>query len=283
MKKILKVLVVLVLVVLAAVLLSPLWIGPVTRSVANLVVPQKTGTPFRLGEFGLNGYTGRLRIGNMQLENPQGCSQRMAVTLGKLDVDVDMTTLASDTIVIENVELKDLFVSYVSDDKGRNNFDVILENALGKSEAGKPEKKESETGKPTEEKSDKPAKKVIIDRLCVSGVLVQYGKLTLPVPDIPPLTGIGRSSGGATLDQVWSEVSGKVMQSLGVLGDSLKGLGNQAKDLGGAFSAAGQKGAAEAAKAFGSAKESMGKASEAAKSLGDSAGKAVDSLKGLFK
>lgn len=277
MKKILKVLVILVLFVLAAVLLSPLWIGPVTRSVANLVVPKKTGTPFRLGAFALNGYTGHLLVGDMQLENPAGCDQRMAATLGKLEVDVDVSSLLSETIVVENVELKDLFVSYVSDGEGRNNFDVILENALGKKEEpkadeAKPAEAKPEGTEPTEEKSDKPAKKVIIDRLCVSGVMVQFGKLTLPAPSFT-LTGIGRSSGGATLDQIWSEVSGKVMQSLGMLGEGLKGLGSQAKNLTGDLSAASQQGAVQAGQALG----------DAAKSAGEAAGKTVESLKGLFK
>ena len=298
MKKILKVLVVLVLFVLAVILLSPLWIGPVACSVANSIVPQKTGTAFRLGEFGLNGYTGRLLVGDLQLENPEGCEQRMAVTLGRFDVDLEMASLMSDTIVIEHVELKDLFVSYVNDNKGRNNFEVILANAMRKPEAA--EQKADAAQKPAEGKSDKPAKKVIIDRLSVSGVKVQYGKLTLPVPAFT-LTGIGRASNGATFEQVWSELLGKVMQSLGVLGEGLKGLSDQAKELTGNLSEIGQQGAAQAAKSIdaiaGSASKSVDKAGEAAgKALSgaadsvneaagkasEAAGKAVDSLKGLF-
>ena len=278
MKKILKAFVILVLLIVAAVLLSPFWIGPVVRSVANCVVPQKTGTPFRLGEFGLNGYTGHLLVGNLQLENPEGCQQRMATTLGRFEVDVDMSTVMSDTIVLENVELKDLFVSYVSDDKGRNNFDVILANVMSQAEGeAKAEEKPAEAA-PAEEKSDKPAKKVIIDRLCISGILVQYGKLTLPAPALT-LTGIGRASNGATLEQVWTELSVKIMQSLGAFGESLKGLSEQAKNLTGNLSEITQQGAANMTKALG---DVTGSASDAAGKASEAAGKAVESLKGLF-
>jgi len=56
---------------IAAVIVLPLWIGPVVRCAANSAVPKITKTGFNLGEFGFNQYSGRLHVGDMRLENPE--------------------------------------------------------------------------------------------------------------------------------------------------------------------------------------------------------------------
>ena len=76
MKKILKFLgkTLLVLFILVVVLLltTPFWVGPVVKPIANSMVPKKTQTSFNLGRLSFNLYTGRLELGDMQLDNPEG-------------------------------------------------------------------------------------------------------------------------------------------------------------------------------------------------------------------
>jgi hypothetical protein len=60
-----------VVLAVVVVLALPLWIGPVAKFAANTYVPKVTKTGFHLGEFGLNQYSGSLRIGDMQLQNPE--------------------------------------------------------------------------------------------------------------------------------------------------------------------------------------------------------------------
>ena len=271
-KRIVKILVCLVIIAVAIVLTLPLWIGPVAKTATNTIAPKITKTHVHLGDFGLNFYTGNFHMGDFQLENPAGYSQREAATLGQIEVQLDPLSVASDVIHIRLIRIKDVFASYVSKD-GVNNIDQILENAgvKGGEEAAKPEEKPAEK-KPADEK---PAKKVIIDRFELSGVMVQLGPIPLPVPPLT-LNDIGKKSGGATLEEAWNQVFEAVMKSAGVLGEQLQALGGLAGE--------GAKQAAEAAtKAVGQATDVANKAvsgatdavSGAASAVTEGAGKAV--------
>lgn len=303
MKKTVKIILnaVLGLVGLVAVLLAahPFWIGALVKGVANAKVPEITGTAFDLGAFSLNAYSGRLHVGKAQLFNPPGFKPAKAVDLGSLDISVDVGTVLSDVIVIREIALRDTFVSYVSHD-GRDNFAVIAENAAkatgGDDAAETEEKKEPPSGeadeKPAEEEDEKTEKgkekKVIIDRLLISGLKVQWGALTLPLPTIE-LTGIGRESDGADWATVAQEVSDAVMKHLGALGDGLIKLGGALQDVGKGTAAqaleavksldvenakkALDTGAGKVAAVTGAAVDGAGKAVEV---VGDGAGKAVN-------
>ena len=221
---------------LAVLLTIPLWIGPVVKSTANSMAPKYTGTQFNLGEFGLNPYSGRLHVGDTQLFNPEGYSQKMAFTLGKLDVNVDVGSVLSDTIVIREILVKDVFASYVFAN-GKANITVIQENvakATGgekpaadeapKAEAPKakaPEAKPEETAKSDEKKG---GKKVIIERLRIEGLAVQFTAITVPIPSIE-LTDIGKEKDGVSWDVAWKEIFDSIMKALGNFGGALKGLG----------------------------------------------------------
>lgn len=256
-KLIVKILVCLVVAVVAIVLTLPLWIGPVAKTVTNTVAPKITKTHVHLGDFGLNFYTGNFHMGDFQLENPAGYSQREAATLGQIEVQLDPLSVASDVIHIRLIRIKDVFASYVSKD-GVNNIDQILENAgvKGGEEAAKPEEKPAEK-KPADEK---PAKKVIIDRFELSGVMVQLGPIPLPVPPLT-LNDIGKKSGGATLEEAWNQISAAVLKSVGVVGEQLQALGGLAGE--------GAKQAAEAAT------KAVGQATDVANKAVSGAGKAV--------
>lgn len=256
-KRIVKILVCLVIIAVAIVLTLPLWIGPVAKTATNTIAPKITKTHVHLGDFGLNFYTGNFHMGDFQLENPAGYSQREAATLGQIEVQLDPLSVASDVIHIRLIRIKDVFASYVSKD-GVNNIDQILENAgvKGGEEAAKPEEKPAEK-KPADEK---PAKKVIIDRFELSGVMVQLGPIPLPVPPLT-LNDIGKKSGGATLEEAWNQISAAVLKSVGVVGEQLQALGGLAGE--------GAKQAAEAAT------KAVGQATDVANKAVSGAGKAV--------
>ena len=283
----------LVVLLLAIVLTLPLWIGPVVKVTANSVGPKFTKTHVNLGDFGLNYYTGVFHMGDLQVENPAGYSQREAATLGELRVELEPLSVATDVIHIKLIRIKDVFASYVSKD-GVNNIDQLMINAGVKSAEEKPAEEPQPSQTP--QTSQTSQKKVIIDRVEISGVLVQLGPIPLPIPPLT-LTDIGKKSGGATLEEAWTQISEAVMKSAGALGDGLKALGgltgDAAKQAGALIGdAAGQ--ATEAASkvtnvASGGAKavgDGAGKAVDAvgdgAKAVGDGAKKAVDALKSLW-
>ena len=221
-----------VVALVAAVLALPLWIGPVAKSAANGSVPKMTGTAFRLGDFGFNFYTGKLRVGDVTLYNPEGYKPEEAFKLGSLNVELEVLSTLSDTIVVNDITIRDVFVSYVSKD-GVNNFDAILEN-VQKATAGEP-KEETEPVKEAEApaaKEEKPKKKVIIDHLLIDGVTVQWGPLPIKLPTKIELTGIGRKSNGVDWSEAATEISDAIMKQLNSLGQGLMDFGGALKDMG---------------------------------------------------
>ena len=143
MKKALKILlwtiVSILALVLVLVLTIPLWLGSTVTAVANKVAPEYTGTPFTLDGVGINPYTGKYRVTKLNLGNPQGYPVPTAFSVSNVYVDVEMSSLFSDTIHIREITINDTYVSYVSNE-GTNNFEWIgahVESKIGAKE--KPE------------------------------------------------------------------------------------------------------------------------------------------------
>ena len=277
MKKLLKfclwTAVLLLAALLAALLTCPLWLGPVGKSAANGSVPSFTGTDFYIGDLSINPYTGHMRLERMRLANPDGCQVPDALSVEGVDVDLDVSTLLSDTVRIRNITIESPYVSYVKDATGTNNFDRIIAHAKAKAKAGK-------TG-PDEAREKGPGKKVVIDRLTVSGTRVKVSILPeMPIPTIT-LRDIGKASGGATMAEVgeailsaaqglMTSIGGRATSALGAVGagatNALIAAGSLVSDAGSEL-----KGKAEAV---------IGGAST---NLLGGAGKAMDGATGLIK
>ena len=188
-KILLKTVVCIVVLVLVALLALPLWFGPVVKTAANAAVPGIVKTDFHMGHLHLNPYTARFELGDMQLSNPQGYSEKYAVTLGDIIFDAETLSLATDVIHIEEITVKDVFVSVVSGGENNvGNFKPIPYNVAGgkeKYEAAQAEKEakakleelqaketaqEKREPEPQVAEEEKPSKKVIIDKLHISGL-----------------------------------------------------------------------------------------------------------------
>ena len=330
-KILLKTVVCIVVLVLVALLALPLWFGPVVKTAANAAVPGIVKTDFRMGRLHLNPYTARFELGDMQLSNPQGYSEKYAVTLGDIIFDAETLSLATDVIHIEEITVKDVFVSVVSGGENKvGNFKQIQYNVAGgkekyeQAQAEKEEKakleelqaketaQEKREPEPQVAEEEKPSKKVIIDKLHISGLKVQLGFLPISIPATVDLADIGRKSGGATLMEAWQQIWEGILKAAGVGGEQLKALGNLTGDAAKQATEAANKAAAQATeaankaaaqatesvgkvtegatKAVGQATESVGKtasavsdsATKATKAVGDTAGKALDAINKLW-
>ena len=263
-KILLKAVVCIVAIVVVALLTLPLWFGPVVKTAANAAAPGVVKTDFHMGHLHLNPYTARFELGDMQLSNPQGYPEKYAVTLGDIIFDAETLSLATDVIHIEEITVKSVFVSVVSG--GENdvlNFKQIQYNVAGgkeKYEAAEAEKaekakleelqaREKREPEPQVAEEEKPSKKVIIDKLHISGLKIQLGFLPISVPATIDLADIGRKSGGATLAEAWQQIWEGILRSAGVAGEQLKALGNLTGDAAKQASEAANKAMGEATKA----------------------------------
>ena len=319
-KILLKTIVVIVVLVIVALLALPLWFGPVVKVTANTVAPKVVKTDFHLGHIHLNPYTARFELGDMQLSNPTGYSEKYAVTLGDVIFDAEALSLATDVIHIEEITVKDVFVSVVNGGENNvGNFKQIQYNVAGgkeKYEAAEAEKqKAAELEAPqveqqkAEEKQqaaeEKPAKKIIIDKLHISGLMIQYGMIPVSIPVTIELKDIGKKSGGATFEEAWQQIWTGILQYAGAIGDQLKALGSFTGDTAKQATEAATKAASQATEAIGNAAggatKALGNATDGAtkaasqatkalgnatgsatKAAGEAASKALDSIKDLW-
>ena len=288
-KFLIKAVAVIVVLVVVAVLTLPIWFGPVVKGVGNAVVPGVVKTDFNLAHLSLNPYTARFELGGLVLANPAGYSEKIAARVGVLTFDAETRSLATDVIHIEEITVKDVFVSYVSGGENNvNNFKQIQYNVAG----GKEKYEQAQAAKESAAKLDelkakelaqakredenpaqeKPAKKIIIDRLTISGIKVQMGLIPLSVPVDICLTDIGKDKGGATFEEVGQKIWESILGATGAVGDRAKALLGSAGDMS-------KQATKSIGNAAGGAKEAAGKAGQA---VGDGAKKALDSLKSLW-
>ena len=250
----------------------PLWISPVVCPIVNKVAPTITKTDFKIEKFTVNPWTARIEIGGLLIGNPEGYEEPRAVELKQFVVDVRLFSLLTKVIHVEEVTIRDCFVSKISG--GTNNVDniaQILANVTGTQpgvaadavdeaaeDAAEAAKDAAKDGEPKDVAKDDDdvapdaeeaapslldKYKIIVDRVTVDGVKLKMKLLTIPVPSFT-LTDIGTASGGVKV----TDVGGLVWDSI------LKGSTN-----------------------IGDA------ADKAADAIGEGAAKAADALKGLFK
>lgn len=289
----------LVALVVLLVATLPLWFGPVARPVANYVVPRITQTDFAIGRLSLNPYNGRLEVGDVRLGNPKGYAEPQAVLLGSLVVDVDLSTVLSDCIHVEEVTQADCFVSYLTGgENGVDNLTQIQMNVAGGKEKFEAAQRheESEVAEqestaetlpaepmPAEAEDDEPARRLVIDRLSISGVRVKLQMITIPVPPIV-LTGVGEKSNGVTLTELSTQIWDAIMKSASSVGDGAAALGGfintKAGELGDAIKAIDYKGAGKAA--GDSLKSAADSLQSAAGTVNDGVKKTADSVKQIL-
>ena len=248
---------------LILVLALPLWIGPVATMAVNGIVPDKIDAPFELGEFGLNQYSGRIHVGALEVGNPEGFKKENCVELSRLDVDVAMTSVMSDTIRIEEIVVDGLTVS--TDVKG-SNFKKIAENASGEESAKSDAAAERQ--KPEKEDGAEDGKKVVIDVLRLKNIRINIGKVPVLVPDME-IKGLGADNGeGVTFTEAWQTVLAKVLSGAGAIVGAVGDIGKGAAKLG--------------VDATGAAAGVVsGAGSTAASAVGDAASVTADAVKGL--
>ncbi|MGE4489397.1 MAG: hypothetical protein AB7E95_07640 [Kiritimatiellales bacterium] len=245
MKKVLSIIGI-VLVVLIVVLMFSL--GAIIKTGVTTMGPKIAGVPMELKKVVVNPLSGVVHIKGLIIGNPEGFHTDNCMELGEFKVDLKMSSLLSDTIVIKQILINEPAITYEKSLKSSNL--ATLQKNLTPEETAEPAPAEKEQ---VAEKK-KPAKKVVIEDFQLNGAKVNVTitalggkKLTLPLPPIH-MTDIGKDSGGASpaevISEVFSSITGavtKVVASAGdIAGDALKSAGGVATDA--------AKGATDAAK-----------------------------------
>ena len=239
---------------IAAVLLAtlPLWLGPAARLAANAVAPGMTKTDFHLGHCVFNPDSGHMEAGDMQLANPTNFSVKNAVELGFAKVDVAPLSLVSETVYVKDITVDGLRIHLDAPDMA--NIRQIAENVSGPEKTSAPEEETpatlaktepsvqtarpaqtdaadvpGATGSPEAKAAPAARARIVIDRILLRNVVVQYGPIPIPLPEFE-IHDIGRDSAtGAAEGVTWAEAGFLVLRQ--VL-DHAQGLGKGLLKLG---------------------------------------------------
>ena len=196
--------------------------------------------PVAVEDVSLSILAGKAGIKNLIIDNPSGYKNEKMLELGQARVDLDMGSVLSETVRIEDILLEN--VSVVLEQKGlTNNIQEVL-NGIS-SEPAEPKTEE-------EQPSEKSSKKLLIKKLQINGVAVNVKLLPLPgktdtiVLKLEPITmtdlGSDNKMDIAVLTNkiLLAIVSGISKQGAGILPDEIiKPLGDSLKILGAATEA----------------------------------------------
>ena len=255
-KKILLITGAVILVLIVALMLS---LGQIIKAAVNTAGPKLAGVPVHVKTVIVQPFLGIVRMKGLVVGNPAGFNTPSAMELNDFKLNIKMSSLFSEAIVIKEILIDAPQITYEKGLKS-SNLSTLQENLAPKGAAAP-----KTEAAPAPEKKKGAAKKVIIEDFQLNGAKVNVTitalggkKMTLPLPNIH-MKDIGKSSGGANPAEVISEVFNSISKAVvdavasagNIAGDALKGAGGAASDA--------AKGATDAAKgAANSIKKGLG-------------------------
>lgn len=233
MKKLKKILIgaaaLIVLLVVFVFIILTFYLGSIVKGALNTYGPEITGTEFTVESVSISIFTGQANIKKLVIGNPEGYKSEYAFKLDEFHVDIDLTSVFTDTIIIEKVLIDGAHINYEQDLTGCNLTDLKknIENFS---------KKEDETAK---EEAEKPAEEVAGEeepageakKFILTLFLFKNGKIsvstaasksvgaTLPMPEIK-IEDLGKGEGGMNIGTLSLKIFTAVLSGIG---DAVKG------------------------------------------------------------
>lgn len=240
MKKILKIVLILLVVLFIAFFF---FAGYFVKNSVNTFAPMALGVPVTIGDMDVKPYRGLINIHDLTIGNPEGFKTDSLFKMKQLTIDIKMSSLFTDTIIVKEVGVIGPEITYESTLTGSN------VGALEKQLAGE---KDETAEEPVDEveAEEEGGKKVIIEKFVLNEGQVNLSMpgmmgtaLPIPLPSIEMLD-IGKEEDkkGASITDVIGKIFStifssviKVVTSSGkLLGDGAKLLGDGAMAVGGA-------------------------------------------------
>ena len=264
-------------------------LNPIVEKIVNAAAPAALGVPVTLQGADLSLARGRAALTGLHVGNPEGYKTDGLLDLGSVTVRLDVSSLLSDIIVVREIAIDGLVVTY---EKGllNSNLGALIESLSSGEEKPAAEKSEDE----------KSAKKVIIEKLTITGARMNFSVTgamgaAIPIP-LPPitLTDLGKEKEGVTvveaIRRILTAIAGAagtalagsahlIGQGIGAVGEGVWAVGEGAVGAGTALAEgtvdAGKAvvgGAVDAGKAIG------GGAIDAGKAIGEGVGEALNAV-----
>ena len=201
-------------VIVAVVVVFYFSFNSIVKNGVEAVGPKVLGADVILQKANISLFSGKGQLKGLVIGNPEGFQSDSSFKLGEVRVAVDLLSLLSDKMVINEIVIDAPDITYETS-AGKNNIEALLENIndfVGTSEGGAAESKK--------EVSQESGKKVQINdfiisnaKVNLSATLLQGKKLTLPLADIH-LEDIGKDDKGATMSDALKEVFAELNENI---------------------------------------------------------------------
>lgn len=203
--------------ILVVIIAGVYFFAPSLESIVQKIVhkygSEITGTDVNLKGFKLGLANGEGSISEITVGNPKDYSAKNIFELGNIYVKVDIKSLTSDTIIIEDIEVSKPIINYEMLSLTRNNISDIQENIKKNTAKSSSEKK-------TEEPKDKDSassKKVVIKKLSIkdgeiNAIVGKEEAVSVKLPTIT-MTNIGEDKKGESITTTISKILGKILSS----------------------------------------------------------------------
>lgn len=239
MKKILiRVVIALVVLFIVAVVAVFFSLDGIVKHGVEKVGPMVTKVDVKLGAAEISPFSGSGRLVKLVVGNPEGFKAPSAISVGDAKLGVQVGSVFSDVVVINEIAVKDAEITLEGSLQG-NNLTKLLDNINGSNaEAGNQPKPK---GAPPEPGASKSSKKFIVKDFVLEGTkvnvsldipIVGHQSMTLPLPALH-LQNIGEAEHGVTAEQLTMQIVKPVVSSVitaateqvGKLGGNLKDVG----------------------------------------------------------
>ena len=208
----------LALLLLIVIAITALWLylEPLVKGVVHKFGTQIVGTEVVLDGFKLHPLAGEVEISGLKVANPEGYSAPDLLSLGRVFVKLDVNSLLSDKIVVENVEVNKPEITYEMPDFSTSNVMQIQQNiAKNTASDNKQEAVVEEVEVKEEAASSKSVvvKKVLVEGGALSAITPLQNNntaLTLTMPAIE-LSGIGEGEKKMSVQESVTTVFNKIL------------------------------------------------------------------------
>lgn len=238
----LKIVGVLFLLLVIAIVILTFTLDKIVCKGVSTIGSTLTGTEVKLEKFSLSLFKGQVEIGGFSVANPEGYKTKHAIVVKRLFVDLDTSTVLSNEIVVKEISLSGVAISYEQGLTGNNLFDIknhlekMTASDKPKAEPAKTEEKEpaAEPGKP-----EKKVKVTVINytdgSITVAAKSDLVPAVTVPMVNLTlhPENSMTWAEFGAYMwDGLYKSVSETVASSANVVGDAGKKVLDTTKETG---------------------------------------------------
>ena len=216
-KKIWKILIGLLVLIVIAVVVILMYLGSIIAEATRTFGTQATGTKVAVQSVDVSLLGGDLQVNKLSIDNPPEYITKQAFSFDLVSVDMDISSIFSDTIIINKIEIANIKVDFEPTLKGGSNLTDIKNNIMQFVKREEVDaKKKTEPEVDGDDDSPKKAKKIIIKSFIINQGEIRVSSSILKTSVAVPLArmelnDIGKES---NMGKAFSEIFNKIIEQV---------------------------------------------------------------------